>query len=130
MIKIFKDNYNKAEFYSIMGKFFAEPFYKRQLPYLSNRDNTVWFVDIDDETNDVISFNSYEEKRSCVEFKSTFYENNIQSLEEILIQQLSQLQGKVIETASSNKQIIVLFLKLGFEEYRKTTNYIYLIKEN
>ena len=36
MLKVFKDNYNRSEFYALAGKFFAESAYKKQLQYLSN----------------------------------------------------------------------------------------------
>lgn len=129
MIKIFKEDYDRSEFYALMGKYFAEPNYKKELPYITNRDNTVWYVNINKD-NEVIAFNSYEEHGKKVEFKTTYYENNIKSLEKIIKMQLDDLKDKTIKTANSNSKIIKLFESLGFEEYKHTTNYTFLAKEN
>ena len=128
MIYIFKDNYNRSEFYSVMGKYFAEPNYKKELPYISNKDNTVWYVDINKD-GEVLAFNSFEEGNK-VEFKTTYFkQNNIKSLESIIKLQLTHIGNKVIETANSNEKIVKVFKKYGFTEYKKTTNYTFLRKD-
>ncbi len=128
MIKIFKDDYDRNEFYSIMGKFFAEPFYKKELPYLTNRENTVWYLNI--KNGEVVAFSNYEEHKKRVEFKIDYFLYNINDLEELIKNKLEDLKGREIETANSNKEIVQLFIKYGFKEYRKTTNYVFLRKEN
>lgn len=128
MIKIFKGDYDRNEFYSIMGKFFAEPFYKKELPYLTNRENTVWYLNI--KNGEVVAFSNYEEHKKRVEFKTDYFLYSINDLEELIKNKLDDLKGREIETANSNKEIVQLFIKYGFEEYRKTTNYVFLRKEN
>lgn len=125
-IREFKAEYNRAEFYSIMGKFFAEPIYKKELPYLTNRNNTVWCVLIED--NEVKAFNAYEESKNKVCFKSDYYLEDIKDYEEILKYRLEQID-KTIDTATSNNELKELFIKYGFKEYKKTSNYTFLIRE-
>lgn len=45
-------------FYSKMGRFFAEERYIRQMPYLRNKDEKVWFTV--EQENRVIAFSSLE----------------------------------------------------------------------
>lgn len=127
MVKIFKNDYDRSEFYSIMGKFFAEPSYKKDLPYLVNRDNTVWYLNV--KNGEVVAFSNYEEHKKTIEFKTDYFVYNISDLEELIKIKLKDLNGKEIETANSNKEIVDLFIKYGFKEYRKTTNYVFLRKE-
>lgn len=49
-VKVYMGNYDKSEFYSIMGKFFAERIYKRVMPYLINDKEKIWYLFfLDDE---------------------------------------------------------------------------------
>ncbi|WP_297425803.1 hypothetical protein [Clostridium sp.] len=129
MIKVFKDNYNKSEFYSIMGKFFAEPSFKKELPYLTNRDNTVWHIFL--ENGEVKAFSSYEESSNKICFSTDYYLDDIKYLEDILKYKFKELRevNKPIDTATSNSKIKYLFEKYGFLEYKRTANYSFLIKE-
>ena len=43
-IQCFEGNYDKALFYSKMGRFFAEERYIRQMPYLLNEPDRVWIL--------------------------------------------------------------------------------------
>lgn len=38
----FKEDYDKAAFYSIMGEFFAEKKYRDEMPYLVNTEEKEW----------------------------------------------------------------------------------------
>lgn len=129
MIKKYEGNYNKAEFYSLMGKFFAEQNYQKALPYLSNRENTIWHVCLKD--GEVVAFSATEETKSNINFKTDFYEKSIHDLEKILKKRLKEFANmdKPIQTATSSDEIRDMFLRYGFEEYKTTTNYHFLKKE-
>ncbi len=43
-IKVFMGNYNKREFYSWMGEFFADRKYRKKMPYLINDVDKIWYV--------------------------------------------------------------------------------------
>ena len=49
-VKVFKDNYDRGEFYSIMGKYFAERIYRKLLPYLINEKEKVWYLFFENQT--------------------------------------------------------------------------------
>lgn len=130
MIKIYKGDYDRSEFYSLIGKFFAESIYKKELPYLTNRDNTVWHVLLKDGC--VKAFSAYEESNNKICFKSDYYTDNVDDLEEVIKYKLNDLKdiNKDIETATRNESIKKLFVKYGFKEYKSTSNYCFLIKES
>lgn len=130
MIKIFKGDYNKVEFYSLMGAFFAETRYQQELPYLTNREKTVWYVSVKD--NRVIAFGNYEESSSKIVFKADYYLDSVKDLRDIICLKLDDLKGaqKPIETATANEEIKKLYLSLGFIENKVTKNYCFLVKEN
>lgn len=129
MIKIFKGDYNKSEFYALMGKYFAEPKYRKELPYLTNKENTVWFINIVKE--EVLAFGSIDESKSRVTFSEDYFEKSLKDLKTVLKSKMKYLADnkKVIDTATSNPKIAEEFLKLGFRTYKRTTNYVFLRKE-
>ena len=43
-IKIYMGNYDKKEFYSQMGEFFADRNYRKKLPYLINDVDKIWYL--------------------------------------------------------------------------------------
>ena len=55
-IKVYIPPYNKQNFYSLMGKYFAERVYRRKLPYLINTSSTIWFLLMNKER--IIGFSS------------------------------------------------------------------------
>lgn len=55
-ISCFEGAYDKALFYSKMGRFFAEEKYIQQMPYLRNETDRVWFTI--EENNQIIAFSS------------------------------------------------------------------------
>ena len=43
-IKVYMGNYDKKEFYGQMGEFFADRIYRKQLPYLINDVDKIWYL--------------------------------------------------------------------------------------
>ena len=43
-IKVYMGNYDKKEFYSQMGEFFADRNYRKKLPYLINDTDKIWYL--------------------------------------------------------------------------------------
>ncbi|MEI3529649.1 MAG: hypothetical protein V8Q75_01065 [Bacilli bacterium] len=43
-VKEYMGNYNKEQFYAIMGRFFAERVYRKKLPYLCNERDKIWYL--------------------------------------------------------------------------------------
>lgn len=131
MIKVFENNYDRAEFYSLMGRFFAEKEYKKVLPYLENQEKLVWLLYLVD--NEVQAFSSFIIKGSKIQFKDDFYiAGNINYLKELFKAKMEKLKGieKPMETGTDNKEIKELYLQYGFAEVRRTKNYTFLAKED
>ena len=129
MIQIFSNDYDKESFYALMGCFFAEKSYKKLLPYLVNTENLTWYINTNNKA--VRAFSSVEEQHSKINFKDDFFVKDIKYLEEILIMKLNSIDGidKPIETATNNQEILKLYERYGFCEYKRTTNYVFLRKE-
>jgi len=63
-------NYDRSEFYSVVGKYFAERKYRKEMPYLVNDDNKSWVLFYSD--NALVGFYAYEKKKHITEI-SGFY---------------------------------------------------------
>jgi hypothetical protein len=130
MIKKYLANYEKKEFYGLMGQFFAEPKYKKMMPYLKNKDTYKWFVKIID--NQVVAFTAYELMPAKINFAFDFYQDDIADLKELIELKMVQLKGekKRIETATADENIYSLLINIGFVEVKETVNYKFLILDN
>ena len=129
MIKEYKGEYNRKEFYSIMGQFFAEPLYKRILPYLKNDDDYIWLIN--KRGSKVVAFTAYKVGENKIDFAVDFYRNKIEDLQVLTEQKLKDLKGssKTIETATADPLIYKMFVGMGFVEVKKTANYKFLVLE-
>lgn len=43
-VREYMGNYNKEQFYAIMGRFFAERVYRKKMPYLCNERDKIWYL--------------------------------------------------------------------------------------
>lgn len=131
MIKIFKDKYDKNEFYMLMGKYFAERKYKKLMPYLVNEENSVWYVAVND--NEVIGFINYVNKLGRANIGYCYIEegvNDANLLEHNLIAIVNNeccIKNIYVEVEKSFDKSC--YLDIGFEIYKETTNYWYLAKK-
>lgn len=125
---IFKGNYDKQKFYSLMGKFFAERNYRKLMPYLVNDTDTTWYVEI--ENNEALAFISYTEKNNKIHIGYCYSEDNAKLLEKNLLSSLCNefatrdIYAEIEKTFDKSH-----YLQLGFEIYKDTTNYLYLVKK-
>lgn len=127
-MKIFKDNYDKGTFYSIMGKFFAEKTYRKLMPYLANDEKTEWIVKTD-KNNNVLGFISFVEKKDKVNIGYFFVEdikNKNKVQDEILEKFYKEHLDKDIYVEVEKHFNIEKYLELDFKIYKETTNYYYL----
>jgi hypothetical protein len=131
-IKIFEGDYNKSKFYSAMGKFFAEPQYRKEMPYMNNKDSKVWFLCY--EMNKFLGFGAIDILKNKAILESSFVieeyrKNGI--WKEINKARLKYLKDKkkTIEVITKEKHLKEYWIKLGFKEYRKSGRYFYLRKD-
>lgn len=57
----FETGYDKKEFYSIMGQYFAERDYRKEMPYMVNTEMKQWVLYYNEE--ELVSFYAYEKKK-------------------------------------------------------------------
>ena len=124
---IFKGDYDKKEFYSLMGKFFAEREYKRLMPYLVNKRDTNWYIEI--ENNEVVGFISFIDKSNKInigycyvsdEAKYSILRHNLITL---AIDKKKDIYAEIEKSLGNGE-----YLQLGFEIYKETANYWYLVR--
>ena len=131
-IKTYAGDYDRGEFYSHAGSFFAEPEYKNKIPYLQNRTGTVWFLALDN--NKIVGFASVLEEATRIKFVDFYV------IEECLDEKLQErLNKKRFDyTKDTQKPICVItefdervkyWKTKGFVEQRTNGKYHYLIKE-
>ena len=136
-IHCYEGNYDRALFYSKMGRFFAETRYIRQMPYLRNRPDRVWFTIEKDER--VIAFSSIEFNDEYVEFTTEFTEARYRQMG--LFRALTDArfeycreycreQNVPIKTSTNIEYIKDYYVRKGFEVYRMTRNYWFLRRDN
>lgn len=128
-MKKYSGKYNKKEFYSVMGKYFAEPEYKKLLPYLSNRENDEWIV-IEKE-GDIVAFSSYARTKAGTNIKSCYYQK-LTDARKMIKRIIKEAPGQAYTTIimKENQKLIQLFIKeFGFIQTKETKNYIYLGRE-
>lgn len=119
MIKHYEGNYNKAEFYAIIGKYFAERQYRKLMPYLINDSDFIW--DIIVVKNEVKGFISYKDKNDKVHIGYCYCEED-----KYYKKLLSCIPRKhtLIELEKTFNKLI--YENIGFEVYKETTNYWYM----
>lgn len=129
-MKIYKGSYNKSEFYSLMGKFFAERKYKKLMPYLINEDEYEWNIKTDG-SGEVVGFISFKENKNRVDI-GYFFVDDVEDKEkiqdEIIIPFYNNHLQKDIYVDVEKHFDIDIYLQLGFELTKESTNYYYLVR--
>ncbi|MDR1014520.1 MAG: GNAT family N-acetyltransferase [Coriobacteriales bacterium] len=125
-------SYDRGAFYAKMGRFFAEEPYSRQMPYLRNKPEKVWFtVERDGE---VIAFSSLDVKAGYVEFTTEYVESRyrrkglFRALTEARFLYCRDMKLP-IRTSTSIGFIRDYYVRRGFEVYRETKNYWFLRRD-
>lgn len=129
-IKIYMGNYNRKEFYGKMGKFFAERFYKKKMPYLINDIDKIWYLIYDDDkfigffgikicnTNTLISDIYLEDE--CDKLSAFKY------MAEYLVGLYKDEELKVLTRVKYEQDI---WVKLGFKVINNKGNYLVMIRK-
>lgn len=128
----YEGNYDQELFYSKMGRFFAEERYIRQMPYLKNRPEKVWFT-IEEEER-VIAFSSIEFMDEYTMFTTEYVEFRYRR--KGLFKELTTIRfdyckdlSLPIKTSTNLVYIKDYYLEQGFKVYRTTRNYWFLCRE-
>lgn len=125
--------YDKTAFYAKMGHFFAEEKYRRQMPYLRNEPDRVWFTI--EENDRVIAFSSLRILDEYVLFTTEYTEFGYRRrgffklLTDVRFDYCKDMDMPV-RTSTDLDYIRDYYIKQGFDIYRDTKNYWFLIKDN
>lgn len=123
-IKVYIGNYDKEEFYSIMGKFFAERSYKKKLPYLINDTDKIWYL-----IYEKCEFLGFFGVKICAEntLISDIYintNNNRKDVFKYMTEYLVNIyQEENLKVLTKVKEEQNIWKKLGFEISGKRGNY-------
>lgn len=129
----YEGSYDKELFYSKMGRFFAEEKYCRQMPYIRNEPDRIWFTLEKDHR--VIAFSSLRIMDEYILFTTEYVEFGyrrkglFKALTEIRFEYCRDLDMP-IRTSTDLEYIKEYYVKQGFEVYRTTKKYWFLLKSN
>lgn len=130
-IKIFEPGHNKSEFYGYMGDAFSMPDVKKELPYIGNTKDSVWFLAFDGEN--LAGFMAVENTKGKVVFKSGYVYPEYR--ERGVFREIfkagsnyatSKYPGAPYITACATPCLMKLLTRYGFKETRRTKNYVFM----
>ncbi len=131
-IRVFEPGYDKKEFYGIMGDPLTMPEIRKELPYLINSRDMVWFLAFKGE--ELVGFAAVDLRRSRVVLKNHYVypehrKNGV--FKRLLAASLDYAaRWKLpITVAVAGENTITTYRRLGFKEERRTKNYIFMRKE-
>lgn len=131
-IRIFEPGYDKKEFYGIMGDPLTVPEIRKELPYLINSRDMVWFLAFKGE--ELVGFAAVDPRRSRAILKNHYVypehrKNGV--FKKLLAASLDYVsRWKLpITVAVAGENTLTTYRRLGFREERRTKNYIFMRRE-
>lgn len=115
-VKEYVGNYNKKEFYSIMGKFFAERIYRKKLPYLINDKDKSWYLFF--SNNELIGFCGIKIGQQYTSFSDIYIIekfNNYKVLSYIANHMFNLYKMENIKLLTCSNEEIKIWTELGFK---------------
>lgn len=128
-IKVYMGNYDKKEFYSQMGEFFADRIYRKQLPYLINDIDKIWYLIY--ERNKFAGFFGIKICNdntliSDIYIMENFDKNNIfEYMANHLVNMYKEEDLKVLTKIKAEQ---IVWHKLGFEVVGNRGNYAIMVR--
>lgn len=121
--------YDQKNFYSHLGPFFVERYWRNQLPYLINTPNKLWWVLINQRK--VVGFGSLEKADRGFELGDLYgySEEYWQYAVNVLFYQCKKRNAYnevFSDVQKKETQQLYFFLEKGFEIYRESKNYYFL----
>lgn len=132
-IKVFESGYDKQEFYGHMGDALTMPEIKREMPYLSNSREMIWFLAF--RQGELVGFAAVDPSKTSVTLRNQYVYPDYRKNGVFIKLFKASLDYAVklnlpINVAVSDKKVLELYRQHGFEETRKTKNYIFMRKND
>ncbi len=132
-VREFIDTCNNEEFYKYMGRFFAERIFKRELPYLINDPEKIWYLFFDKK--DLVGFCGVVMNQNSTSFTDFYllpkYRNNENRM--FMAEHMLHLyHTEKIRILTNSADEMKIWESLGFLESGHKgsyTNYVYGEKE-
>ena len=129
-VKEYPGELSECEFYSLMGKYFAERKYRKQMPYLINDEKYLWRLYF--HKNNLIGFYHYNYlKEDLIEFGGLYLEEAYRDKclgKRILFEQTTEFKEYNQKSISNNPIVLHIRKDLGFVETGKRGSYSILQK--
>ena len=128
-IKVYMGNYDEAEFYSIMGKFFAERTYKKIMPYLANDKNKIWYLYF--HNDELVGFSGIKISEDYINFMDIYEVDKYkkQGVLKFICEHLLRLyKVEDIKVLSNNEEEIEIWLAHGFKKIGEKGRYQSLVR--
>lgn len=115
-VREYVGNYNKSNFYSIMGKFFAERIYRKKIPYLINDKDKAWYLFY--QNKELIGFCGIKIRQHYTSFSDIYilekhYSNKVLTYITNYMFNLYKMEN--IKLLTCSKEEIKIWKDLGFK---------------
>lgn len=128
-VKEFIDTCNNDEFYRYMGRFFAERIFRKELPYLINDNEKIWYLFFDQK--ELAGFCGVVMSQNGTSFTDFYllpaYRNRVNK--EYMAKYMFEIyRSERIRVLTDSKEEMEIWEALGFVENGKKgryTNYVY-----
>lgn len=120
------------EFYALMGKFFAESKYQKEMPYMVNRATNVWFLAFKEDA--LVGFGAVNELKNKIVLEHSYVEEEYRKLGiwKLINEarfEYSKFKVLPIEVITKEDYLKKYWLENGFEIFKTNGRYNYLRKE-
>lgn len=129
------DAYDNPDFYCMMGKYFAQPEYTKELLYMKNTPGKVWYLLFaDDDQTELIGFSATTTNRFgivtlCHQFIEPEHRRKgyFDEMTRAIIRYIGN--DKTIELTTQVPFLKEYWCKRGFKVYRQTKNFDYFRRD-
>lgn len=131
-IKVFEPGYDKREFYGYMGDPLTMPDVRREIPYLTNARDMVWFLAVNGD--ELVGFAALlpDKKKVALRNHYVYPARRGSGIFRRLLQaslDYAERKGLPIVVAIKGDTLLKTYQNLGFGEERRTRNYVFLRRE-
>lgn len=114
-VKEFIDTCNNGDFYKYMGRFFAERIFRKELPYLINDHEKIWYLFFDHKTlAGFVGVVMNQNSTSFTDFYLLSAYRNEENREFIAKYMLNLYQTEKIRILTNSEEEMLLWERLGF----------------